>query len=529
MTSDPSASMTINAAPAAGGQSSDPILLDEGANLITITVTAEDGVTSASYSVDVTRSASTGLSNRAYVKALNNGAGDLFGSSVAMSADTFVIGSPGEDSAASGTDGDAFDNSAGDAGAAYVFHKDAAGTWAEAAYIKATNSGAGDGFGNSLALSGDTLAIGASREDSAAMGVDGDGSDNSAVDAGAVYIFTRDATGIWSQQAYIKASNTEPGDHFGTAVALDGDTLVVGAYSEDSSATGVDGDQLDNGGPNSGAVYVFTRDGAGVWAQQAYLKASNADADDQFGSAVALSGNTVAVGAFNEASKSKGVDSDESNNSWTGTGAVYVFTRDAAGTWSQQAYIKASNTGSGDYFGATVALSYDTLVVGAPREDSAAVGVNGFEGDNKALNAGASYVFVRDGAGTWSQQAYLKASNTDAQDQFGIAAAIHGNFVAVAALEDSSATSAGGNQADNSARDSGAVYLFSRDTTGAWSQAGYLKASNTGVGDSFGAAVSIGEYGMVVGATLEDSAATGIGGDETDDTSTDSGAAYLID
>jgi len=110
-----------------------------------------------------------------------------------------------------------------------------------------SNTGAGDEFGVSVALSGDTLAVGVPFEDSAAIGIDGDQSDNSAADAGAVYVFTRDAAGVWSQQDYVKASNTDAGDEFGLGVALSGDTLAVGAYLEDSAATGIDGAQSNTG------------------------------------------------------------------------------------------------------------------------------------------------------------------------------------------------------------------------------------------------------------------------------------------
>jgi len=340
-----------------------------------------------------------------------------------------------------------------------------------------------------------------------------------------VYVFRRDATGIWSQQAYLKPANTDPVDGFGVSVALDGDTLVVGASLEDSNAVGINGDGGDNSAVDSGAVYVFTRDAGGDWSQQAYLKASNTDAGDQFGGAVALSGDTLAVGAVFERSKSTGVDGSQSSNSWSEAGAVYVFTRDELGTWSQQAYLKASNTGSGDRFGDSLAISGDTLVVGAPLEDSAARGINGFQADNKALSAGAAYIFSRDPAGTWIQQVYLKGSNTDSQDRFGHSLALNGDMLVVGASEDSNAI---GGPADNSARNAGAAYLFERDANGTWSETAYLKASNTDAGDQFGSAIALGDAFLVIGAPLEDSAATGVGGDQADDTSVDSGAVYIV-
>ena len=129
-----------------------------------------------------------------------------------------------------------------------------------------------------MAVSGDTVVVGAIGEDSNATGVNGDQSDNSATDSGAAYVFVRSGTN-WSQQAYLKASNTGAGDHFGISVAVSGDTVVVGAHGEDSNATGVNGNQSDNSAIDSGAAYVFVRSGTN-WSQQAYLKASNTGADD---------------------------------------------------------------------------------------------------------------------------------------------------------------------------------------------------------------------------------------------------------
>src|SRR5262249_14416579 len=158
-------------------------------------------------------------------------------------------------------------------------------------------------------------------------------------------------------------SNTDAGHHFGISLALSGDTLVVGAPDETSSAIGINGDQNNHDRPSSGAAYVFVRSGT-TWTQQAYIKASNPDEVDQFGSSVALSGDTLAVGAFNEQSAATGVNGDQRDNSVTGAGAVYVFVRSGI-TWVQQAYIKASNPGGNNWFGLSVALSGDTLAVGA--------------------------------------------------------------------------------------------------------------------------------------------------------------------
>jgi hypothetical protein len=346
---------------------------------------------------------------------------------------------------------------AGLAMAAFTLPNAWAAPIAQQAYLKASNTGRDDYFGSSVAVSGETMVVGAFGESSNATGVNGNQTNNSATQSGAVYVFVRSGTN-WIQQAYLKASNTGAEDSFGfVSVAVSGDTVVVGALNEDSNATGVNGNQTNNSALDSGAAYVFVRNGTN-WIQQAYLKASNPGPTDSFGWSVTVSGDTVVVGATQEDSNATGVNGNQSNNSATDSGAAYVFVRSGT-NWSQQAYLKASNPGPGDFFGWSVSVSGDTVVVGAWAEDSNAIGVNGSQTNNSALNSGAVYVFVRSGT-NWSQQAYLKASNTGAGDLFG-GVAVSGDTVAVGAQgEDSNATGVNGNQSDNSAVDSGAAYVF---------------------------------------------------------------------
>ncbi|HEY0991471.1 MAG TPA: integrin, partial [Kofleriaceae bacterium] len=209
------------------------------------------------------------------------------------------------------------------------------------AYGKASNTGAGDAFGNKVALSGDTLAVAAVAETSGARGVNGDQADNSTDGAGAVYVFVRSGA-TWTQQAYLKASNTGRKDSFGCSLALSGNTLAVGALNESSDAAGVNGNEANDSAPQAGAVYVFVRTGA-TWAQQAYVKASNPHDLGWFGTSVALSGDTLAVGSTGERSAARGINGDQRDTSAVDAGAVYVFTR-AGAAWTQQAYIKASDS-----------------------------------------------------------------------------------------------------------------------------------------------------------------------------------------
>ncbi len=411
-------------------------------------------------------------------------------------------------------------------------------------YFKASNTGGSDQFGTALAISGDgnTLVVGAPFEDSTATGINGDEVNNNSTNTGAVYVFVRSSTGSWRQQAYVKASNTEANDRFGTAVSIsdNGNTLIVGAFGEDSTATGINGDQLDNSASDSGAAYVFVRNSAGTWSQQAYLKASNTGAGDEFGRGVSISGdgNTLLISSIGEDSNATGINGDQTNNSTSNSGAAYVFVRSSTdSSWSQQAYIKASNTDAGDSFSSAVSVSDDgnTLVIGASFEDSTATGINGDQTTNSASASGAAYVFVRSSTdSSWSQQAYLKASNTGVNDQFGIAVSVSddGNTLVVGALfEDSTATGINGNQTSSGANDSGAAYLFVRSSTGTWSQQAYIKASNTQGGDTFGNYVAISGDGntFVVSAPNEDSNATGINGDQGNVSGLSNfGAAYLF-
>src|SRR5678815_1928265 len=242
----------------------------------------------------------------------------------------------------------------------------------------------------------------------------------------------------FSPITYVKASNPKADAKLGFGSALtgrtlalsrDGNTLVVSAPEENSAAKGVNGNQKDDTAGGAGAVYVFTRGDAGKpWTQQAYLKASNTDAYDSFGFALALSanGNTLAVTATREDSNARGINGNQDDNSAEDSGAVYVFTR-TGGRWSQQAYVKSSNADAGDQFGWSVALSDDgnLMVVGAPTEQSNARGVNGNQSDNSSANAGAGYVFTRSGS-TWTQQAYLKGAQTGPGGLLGIAVDITG-------------------------------------------------------------------------------------------------------
>ncbi|MCA9647116.1 MAG: FG-GAP repeat protein [Myxococcales bacterium] len=437
----------------------------------------------------------------AYLKTDVSEASLELGRAVAMDGNTIVAGSTGYPVGTTG------------AGAALVYTRDCNG-WSLQAVLTPDNPG-NDQFGRSVAISGDTIVIGAEDED---------GPGESFSNSGAAYVFERCGSS-WSQTAYLTASNAANNDRFGKQVAISGDVIVVGAPEEDSDATSINGDQTNDNAAQAGAAYVF-RKGAGGWAQDAYLKASNAEQGDSFGDAVAISGSTILVTATGEDSPATGVNGNQGNDpSYISAGAVYAFVHDGS-AWSQQAYIKASNTGANLNFGESLAIDGDTFVAGAIDENSDSTGVNGSQTSGVA-SSGAAYIFFRSGV-TWTQQAFVKASNTGANDKFGTSVAISGDRVLIGAPnEDGSASGLGGDDTSDGTDAAGAAYLYTRNS-GNWAFSTYIKASNPGIADLFGQGVAISGPSFVVSALFEDSGATGTNGDESDNSKGNSGALYVF-
>lgn len=405
-------------------------------------------------------------------------------------------------------------------------------------YLKASNTGVADQFGHSLALSGDgsTLAVGARLEDSAATGVNGDQSDELAVDSGAVYVF-RLEDNAWRQEAYLKASNAESGDQFGSAVALNGDgnILIVGAPFEDSNASGLDGDEADNSASDAGAAYVFSFDGI-EWRQDHYIKASVTDVYDDlagnlFGMAVALdpSARFIAVGATREESSGRGVNSCPCDSWAQYSGAVYLFERNSP-TWEHRAFIKGS-TAEDTQFGRPIVFSSDgnTLAIA--------------EYHHWAYRGGDVFVYRFDGT-QWHEEAEITGSNSrdtqSGEDEFGFAISLNadGTSMAIGAPDEGSASTViNGDQNDNSRRGAGAVYLFRFDGL-EWEQQAYFKPSTVSGGQpsqfseaSFGTAVALDSVGnsLAVGAPGVNSGDSGVDADQDDYSAEAAGAAFLFE
>jgi MYXO-CTERM domain-containing protein len=301
----------------------------------------------------------TTWTQQAQLLAADGAADDCFGSSVAVSGDTALIGAFLDQVGANDAQG-----------SVYVFQRTGA-SWAQQVKLIASDGAASDQFGVSVALSGDTALVGADRDSVGAISYQG-----------SAYVFQRTGT-TWAQQAKLVASDGASDDHFGASVALSGNTALVGAYGDN---LGVNAEQ--------GSAYVFQRTGT-TWVQQAKLIASDGASPDEFGRSVALSADTALVGA-----RMANV------GTITAQGSGYVFQRTGT-AWAQQAKLLASDGASGDFFGGSVALSGNTALISAHGDD---VGANSSQGS--------AYVFQRTGA-AWAQQTKLIASDGDPYDGFG--------------------------------------------------------------------------------------------------------------
>ena len=284
-------------------------------------------------------------------------------------------------------------------------------------------------------------------------------SNEGAADSGAVYVYRR--AGSWAFDAYIKAAQTSPFDEFGNALALNGDgsVLAVGAHLEDGDGVGV-GSTASELATGSGAVFVY-RHGT-VWSLDGFIKATNTAREDEFGISVALSsdGTVLAVGAHHEDGGGDGINPafDESAPE---SGAAYVY-RFGGGGWAPEAFIKAPNSDRGDAFGLALTLSRDgtMLAVGAPLEDSRSTGVGGAYNED-AFDSGAVYLYRAVGM-RWGFLAFVKANNTETDDQFGTSVALSadGRALAASAVNEDSDTVGVGGVSNEGSSNSGAAYLY---------------------------------------------------------------------
>lgn len=356
----------------------------------------------------------------------DNQQGDLFGCSISTSGDTAIIGAEGDT------------NHGAQTGSVYIYVRDD-GVWTQQDKLIANDGQWWDSFGHAVSISGDTAVIGAYEDDDLGF------------KSGSAYIFVRDE-GVWTQQAKLLADDGEAEDYFGCSVAILGDMIAIGASGDDDM------------GPGAGAVYMFVRAG-GAWTQAAKLYPDDPAGGAEFGDSVAIDGDTMVIGAR--------WDDDLGFKS----GSAYIFVRDINRVWSQQAKLLANGGTAEDFFGDSVAISGDTVVIGAPYD-------GGFGNE-----IGSASVFKRYFDSIWVQQGNsLYASDRALGQRFGTDVSISGDNLIVGTPY----CYLNGNP--------GRVYIFSRHAGGIWTEQAKLRAKHESNLNEFGRAVSILGETAIIGA-----------------------------
>ena len=356
-----------------------------------------------------------------------------FGGAVAVDGDRLVAGSYRADGVV------------GKTGAAYVFERDGLGDWVFQTKLTSNDSNAFEWFGESVDIDGDRVIVGAPFHN---------GMQDS---SGGAFIFERDGNGDWSQVARLIAPDGEQDDFFAMSVAIDGDVAIVGCPQD------------SNVGFWSGSVYVFERDGGGVWNSTAHLFASDETDWEYFGTSVAVDGGRFVVGT------------PEDQGGAYASGAAYVFERDGGGDWNEVKKFVPDPVSESSRFGEAVGISVGRVIVGAPNDDT------------QATNAGAAYVFIRKPNGDWVPESKLTADDGAFNDQFGISVSVDGDRAAAGAYWD-------GDLGSNS----GSAYMYESDAPGSWSQVQKITAFDGAGGDWFGNSVALSDEVCVVGSPNDD-------------------------
>jgi len=353
---------------------------------------------------------------------------DEFGAAVAIQGNVAVVGAPGDSPLGFGT------------GAAYVFVKTSSG-WQQQQKLTASDSASHKFFGASVAIDGDRIVVGAY------------GDQNADIFSGAAYVFLRSGS-TWVEEQKLTGSENSFIDNFGISVAIEGDTIVCGAFGNS-----------DPGQSEVGSAYVFRRTGTG-WIEQQELTASDAASGARFALSVGLSNGTIVAGA--------------DGNSELGhfSGAIYIFTFDGS-HWTEQQKLHAQDASESASFGYHVAISGDTIVAGAPQDS---VGT---------LMMGAAYIFSRKTNG-WSQDRKLVGKDTNAFDGFGLRVAVSGDTIVVGSFNDSELAFRGGS-----------AYVYKLNGESGWSLSKKLYPSDPAKDDTFGLAVAASGSAVLVGASAK--------------------------
>ncbi|MCB0855471.1 MAG: T9SS type A sorting domain-containing protein [Bacteroidetes bacterium] len=410
----------------------------------------------------------------------DRGAHDQFGVSVSINNQTAIVGAWKEDHDTIGL------NKINHAGAAYIFERDTTGYWNEAQKLIASDRSEIASFGYSVAIDQDYLIIGARGESKNVVGGD------SINGAGAAYIFRKNQTGKWTQIQKLVASDRGKFDFFGSSVAIHNSYLIIGAYWEDHNPFGQDTKS------EAGAAYIFERDSTGYWTEVQKIVPLDREVYDQFGFSVSIEGNTAIVGAYTKTDSIGGIPVFSA-------GAVYIFERNSLGEWVENQKVTASDKANSDYFGTSVAISGNTILVGA-------YGENDVPGGNDVDNRGAAYFLEKNNLGQWEETQKVIGSGSKGFLLFGYSVSLDGDVAIIGTPHDFEPTIL-----------SGSAFIFERKPNGIWYEAQKLTASDYDIEDKFGWSVAISGTTALVGAFYEDEDATG------GNTLEDAGSAYIFE
>ncbi len=379
------------------------------------------------------------------------------------------------------------------AGAVYVFHRNADGSWTETQKLTASDREIRDNFGTAVALSASHMIVGAYKRD------EPDSNGRPLYQSGAAYLFERNARGEWVEVQKLIASDRDSLDYFGISVDISDSYALVGAAYKNAD----DG----HGGKviQAGAAYVFERRANGHWVEVARLRAPDKDDFDLFASSVAIDGKNIMIGAYKEDEEAGGT------NTLHDAGAVYVFERTANGKWTFRQKLSAPDRSANDWFGAALAIDGSYAVLAAPQDGEDA------SGGHPLPLAGSAYVFHKGASGSWTYEAKLSAPDRAEGERFGSSLDIRDEKILIGAYP------ADQQSGGSLLKDAGKACVFERQSDASWPLQELLLAPDAASGDWFGFAVAMDGDRALVGAFAEDEDTAG------NQTLNDAGSAYLFE